>query len=183
MAGRCASPARPARPGSAGVAVGWRPSPAEPAVANPTSATVASVRRSPPAGAVGAAKRVSSWPPGTRSVSPARPERPPPARTATTCDHPLAAGRKDRCASPATAPPCPGGGNASSAVKPAGWSPRLVPTPASARTAPTWNRSARCATCGIEDRLYHHGRCVRCALAERAAAPAGGTTPRTRRRL
>jgi len=36
---------------------------------------------------------------------------------------------------------------------------------------------ARCADCGIEDRGYRHGRCVRCALAERAAALLGGPRP------
>ncbi|MGP8206027.1 MAG: hypothetical protein ACLQVK_08225 [Acidimicrobiales bacterium] len=36
---------------------------------------------------------------------------------------------------------------------------------------------ARCATCGIEDRLYHHHRCVRCALAERAACLLAGPRP------
>jgi hypothetical protein len=36
---------------------------------------------------------------------------------------------------------------------------------------------ARCAGCGIEDRGYRHGRCVRCALAERAAVLLGGPRP------
>ena len=36
---------------------------------------------------------------------------------------------------------------------------------------------ARCSTCGIEDRLYHHRRCVRCALAERAARLLAGPRP------
>lgn len=36
---------------------------------------------------------------------------------------------------------------------------------------------ARCTTCGIEDRLYHHRRCVRCSLAERAALLLGGPRP------
>jgi hypothetical protein len=36
---------------------------------------------------------------------------------------------------------------------------------------------ARCAQCGTEDRPYHHGRCVRCVLAERAAALLGGPRP------
>ncbi len=39
---------------------------------------------------------------------------------------------------------------------------------------------ARCSSCGIEDRLYKNGRCVHCALAERAASLLGGTTPRSR---
>ncbi|MGH2926947.1 MAG: hypothetical protein ACRDL8_01950, partial [Solirubrobacteraceae bacterium] len=34
-----------------------------------------------------------------------------------------------------------------------------------------------CATCGIEDRLYRNGRCVRCALCEQAAALLGGPRP------
>ncbi len=34
-----------------------------------------------------------------------------------------------------------------------------------------------CATCGIEDRLYRDRRCVRCALAERAARLLGGPGP------
>ena len=36
---------------------------------------------------------------------------------------------------------------------------------------------ARCSTCGIEDRLYHNGRCVHCALAERAARLLCGPRP------
>lgn len=36
---------------------------------------------------------------------------------------------------------------------------------------------ARCTMCGIEDRLYDHGRCVRCCLAERAAVLLGGPRP------
>ncbi|MGH9155417.1 MAG: hypothetical protein ACRD1K_06165, partial [Acidimicrobiales bacterium] len=36
---------------------------------------------------------------------------------------------------------------------------------------------ARCGECGIEDRLYADGRCVRCALAERSAHLLGGPRP------
>lgn len=36
---------------------------------------------------------------------------------------------------------------------------------------------ARCADCGIEDRPYADGRCVRCALAERSARLLGGPRP------
>ena len=36
---------------------------------------------------------------------------------------------------------------------------------------------ARCSSCGIEDRLYKNGRCVHCALAERAASLLGGPRP------
>lgn len=37
-----------------------------------------------------------------------------------------------------------------------------------------------CAICGIEDRLYRDGRCVRCALAEQAARLLGGPRPELR---
>jgi hypothetical protein len=36
---------------------------------------------------------------------------------------------------------------------------------------------ARCVDCGIEDRPYRDGRCVRCALADRAALLLGGPRP------
>jgi len=42
-----------------------------------------------------------------------------------------------------------------------------------ARVAPL----TRCSSCGIEDRLYQNGRCVHCALAERAAGLLGGPRP------
>ncbi len=38
----------------------------------------------------------------------------------------------------------------------------------------------RCASCGTEDRLYRDGRCVRCALRDRAATVLGGPRPELR---
>ena len=110
-----------------------------------SASTATGCPRPPAANAIGGA-RAPTRQPASRSAPRAHRGPPPSARAAGTTGRRKPAGRRDRCATRVTAPPCGTGGRARAAASSAGWSPRPARALTPAPTAPGSRSSAPAPT-------------------------------------